>query len=104
LDIEVLKTFGQVAGLAGISIGVLLIVFRDILKKKIFANLTKSQSFRLIALMTVLTWSIAVLGIGAWVYSETQAKGPVTDTGIANSGNLTIKGDLNISRKGSDDK
>lgn len=70
MGFETLKMFGQVAGLAGLSLGVLLILFRDIIRKKIFPDLTKEHAYRLLRLIVILVWSIAVLGIGAWAYSN----------------------------------
>jgi flagellar basal body-associated protein FliL len=69
---EILKVVGQVAGLAGVALGVLLIVFREFLRKTIFANLTREQSFRLLKLLLLLTWSIAIVGIVAWVWVSTR--------------------------------
>ena len=62
---EILKVVGQVAGVAGVALGVLLLVFREFLRKTIFAKLTKEQSYKLLRLLLVLTWSAAVVGIGA---------------------------------------
>ncbi len=45
--LETLKQLGQVAGIGGIALGVLALVFRDIIRKNIFAGLTKRQSFEL---------------------------------------------------------
>jgi hypothetical protein len=94
MDIEVLKILGQVAGLAGVSLGVFLLIFRDIIGKKVFPTLTKSQAFRLFVLLSILTWSIAVFGIGAWLFAESRPTAPFGKTGISDK--LTIKGDVSI--------
>ncbi len=70
MDAEILKTVGQIAGIGGIALGVLLILFKEIVRKSIFPTLTKDQAYRLLRLIVVLTWSGAVAGIGAWVWGE----------------------------------
>jgi len=35
MNAELLKTLGQIAGIGGISLGVLFLIFRDIIQKKI---------------------------------------------------------------------
>jgi len=72
MDLNILKLFGQVAGIAGLSIGVVLLLFRDVIRKNVFSRLTREHSYRLLRLVIVLTWSIGVLGIFAWFYSNTQ--------------------------------
>jgi hypothetical protein len=81
---EVLKTVGQIAGIGGLALGVFLLLFRDIIRKNIFPQLGKAHAYRLLRLIAVLVWSVAVLGIGAWVWAET---GPsVTVTGGVGAG------------------
>jgi hypothetical protein len=72
MDLQILKTFGQIAGVAGLSLGVLLVVSRDIIRKRIFPNLTQEHAYRLLRLVVILVWSMAVLGIAAWAYSDHQ--------------------------------
>jgi hypothetical protein len=73
VDTGVLKIVGQVAGIGGIAFGVVLLVFRDVIRKNIFPTLTKEQSYRLIRLIVLLTFVIAALGILAWVYTSSAA-------------------------------
>lgn len=67
-----LKTVGQVAGIGGIALGVLLLVFRDVVRKNIFPGLAQVQAYRLIRLIVFLTFSIALAGIAAWVHVQRQ--------------------------------
>lgn len=69
---EILKTVGQIAGLGGIALGVLLILFREVIRKNIFPNVTKSHAYKLLRLIIVLAWSVAIVGIVAWVYVATK--------------------------------
>jgi hypothetical protein len=64
---EILKTVGQVAGIGGIGLGVLLLIFREVIRKNIFPNLTRGNSYRLLRLALVLVWSVALAGLAAWV-------------------------------------
>jgi len=72
MDSEILKTVGQLAGIGGIALGVFLLLFRDIVRKQIFPQLTRQQAFRLLRLIALFVWSVAVLGIGAWVWTEVR--------------------------------
>jgi hypothetical protein len=74
VEAEVLKTVGQVAGIGGIALGVLLLVFREVVRKQIFPQLTKQQAYRLLTTIVVLVWSVALFGIGAWIWTETSAR------------------------------
>jgi len=66
MDLETLKTVGQIAGIGGIALGVLLIVFREVIRKAIFPQLTRQQAYKLLRLIVILTFAIAALGLTAW--------------------------------------
>jgi Protein of unknown function (DUF4019) len=63
----------QVAGIGGIALGVLLLLFRDVIRKNMFPMLGQTQAYRLIKLILILTFTIAALGLGAWVYVHTKS-------------------------------
>jgi hypothetical protein len=65
---DALQALGQIAGIAGLSVGAALFVFRDIIRKQIFTTLTSIASYRLMRLLIVAAWSIAIVGIlvGYW--------------------------------------
>jgi hypothetical protein len=69
MEMELFRIFGGVAGLAGLAVGVILLLYKDILSKKIFASLTKKDSYRLLRNVAVLAWSVAMCGIIAWAWS-----------------------------------
>ena len=92
---QLLTKLGQVAGIGGVSLGVLLIIFRDVIRRNIFPRLGQDQAYRIIALVIVLTFSIAALGLGAWVYVETREHEkkivhafPTSDPGLVMKGHL----------------
>ncbi len=67
---ESIVSFGRIAGIAGISVGVLLVLFRDFIRKQIFSNLGPKHSFQILVIFLVLVWSVALAGIAAWVWGD----------------------------------
>lgn len=76
---ETLKLLGQVAGIGGIAIGTSLVIFREVIRKNIFPQLSKADAYRVIRLISVLVWSITIAGIIAWVATQV-VKAPDTQT------------------------
>lgn len=72
MNADLLKTLGQIAGIGGFALGVFLILFRDIIRKQIFPQLTKQHAFSLLRLIVILVWSFAVIGIAAWFWAERE--------------------------------
>jgi len=89
MEADLLKATAQAAGIGGIALGIVLLVFRDIIRKKIFPTLDRERGFQLLKLVALLTWSVALLGIAAWAWVETQQKGPEEST----PSNISIKAD-----------
>ena len=104
---DVLKTVGQIAGIGGLALGVFLLLFRDIIRKKIFPQLTKKDAYRLLRLISTFVFLIAALGIGAWVWTESEATVVVgdkieSDCSVVNTG--SVEGaKININCEKSDD-
>ena len=46
--VHVLEVVGKVAGLGGISLGVVLLIFREAIRKNIFPTLPADHAYRLI--------------------------------------------------------
>ncbi len=73
IDTDVLSGLGQIAGLAGLSIGLVLLIFRDAIRMKIFSpNIGRENSYQLMRQLLYLTWSIAVIGILVWGFLSYQ--------------------------------
>jgi len=70
MDTELIRVVGQIAGIGGLAIGALLLVFRDVIRKGIFPNLTREHDYKIIRLIIVLTFIIALAGIAAWVWVQ----------------------------------
>src|ERR1039457_4853277 len=69
---NVLRIVGQIAGIGGIALGIFLLLFREVIRKTIFPMLTRDQAYRLLRMVLIFVWSIAVLGIAAWNYVGTR--------------------------------
>jgi hypothetical protein len=72
MDWQILKNLGQIAGLAGLSLGILYLLFRDIIRRIIFKNLTPEHGYRLLRLIVIWVPIVTVLGLAAWAYSSRQ--------------------------------
>jgi hypothetical protein len=72
MDPKLFETLGKYAGLAGICIGLVLLVFLAILKKD-----STKENLSLLKQMMYLTFFIGVIGIAAWVI--VQPRTPAKD-------------------------
>ena len=68
---SLIETFGKVAGIGGLGLGVALLVFRDVIAKNIFPSLTREQSYQLLRMIIVLTFALGLSGIAAWAWTNT---------------------------------
>jgi hypothetical protein len=90
MEADILKAVGQIAGIGGLALGVFLLLFRDIIRKNIFPKMPAPEAYRLLRLITVAVWSIAVVGIGAWVFVSHGSGATVkADCGVAVGGNVS---------------
>jgi hypothetical protein len=69
MDVQVFRTLGGIAGLAGLAIGMILLLYREIVRKSIFPSLTRRDAYRLLRNIAILAWSVAMFGILCWVWS-----------------------------------
>lgn len=77
---QIIKTLGQIAGIGGISLGVSLSIFRELIRKSIFPKLKQDDAYRLLRLIAVLASTVAVAGLGAWTYVVTSPKQSAPDS------------------------
>ena len=61
---------GQIAGIAGITIGLVSTIFSLILKRRILPTLSSDQAFKILRLIVIFSFLIGVMGLGAWTYLE----------------------------------
>ncbi|MES2711252.1 MAG: hypothetical protein V4653_06690 [Pseudomonadota bacterium] len=91
-----LASLGQIAGIAGIAVGCLVLVFRSIIEQGLKGVSAKDRA-RVITLMAGGAFVIGVLGIGAWSFSASRAGTSVVtrgdeSPGVAAGGNVSIGG------------
>ncbi|MBN1886844.1 MAG: hypothetical protein JW850_02600 [Thermoflexales bacterium] len=64
---EVLRIVGTIAGIGGISLGIVLIIYRDFVRdfiqSRVFKTLSSGQATLLMGAVVVFTFSIAIIGI-----------------------------------------
>jgi len=60
---EFIKEWGIIAGIAGIALGVFMVIFKEIIRKNIFPVLTKKQSYTILIVIILLVWALAILSI-----------------------------------------
>jgi len=87
MDPAILKTVGEIAGIGGISLGVVLILFRDVIRKNIFPMLGVSEAYKLLRLIIVLAFLIGTLGLAAWVVTKHDAS-KTSFTSVTNIGTI----------------
>lgn len=68
-SVSLVREIGQIAGIGGLALGTLALIFREVIRKNVFPSLTKTHAFQILRLIIVLTFSVAALGIGAWVFA-----------------------------------
>ena len=83
MDVKVFEVLGKYAGLAGISIGLVLLVFRAVLKRNIYPKLNTQQAYALLRLLIILTFATGLIGIGSWTF-----------VAVETSSGQTIRGDV----------
>lgn len=85
MDLKPIKSAGQIAGIGGIAVVVLLYIFRDILSK----TLPPDFAFKLYCLMIVMVACVAIAGIASWTWVSLKRKSYTGElTGGVNKGLL----------------
>ena len=74
MNTNTIEIFGKIAGLAGLSLAVFLLLFRDFIRAKFLPTLQANDAYKLIRLFLVLTSLVAVFGISAWVYASENSR------------------------------
>lgn len=74
---DFIKDWGLIAGIGGIALGVFLILFREVIRKNIFPQLTKSQGFIVILSLLTLVSAIAAFSIYAYIHKIDPDPNPI---------------------------
>jgi hypothetical protein len=79
---ELFETAGKVAGLAGLCVVLVLLVFREVIQKALLSKLSPKDAYRFFRLLILSTSVVAVIGMILWV----------TPTIVVGDSNLIMKG------------
>ena len=75
MEPSLLKTLAQIAGIGGISLGVLLLLLRDINRKNIFPKFKNEQlAYRLLRPIVIAVGGLPIVGMGTWVQTNVFGK------------------------------
>jgi hypothetical protein len=96
MEAGLLETVGKVAGIGGIAVGVLLLLFRDIVRKNIFPKLAPKDAYRLLSQLTVFIFVVAIAGIAAWVFVEMQPEAVAPSAAVEAGQNVAADGNINV--------
>lgn len=58
-----IKEWGMIAGIAGIALGIFLVLFRELIRRIVFATLTKRQSYTIIIAFMLMVWSVSIYSV-----------------------------------------
>ena len=99
MDAGIFKTLGETAGLAGLAVGLILLLYREIVRKNVFPALSKRDAYRLLRAIAVLSWSVAIVGIASWVWSTSierrrQDVSRVTSSATQPEGETVVAGTI----------
>lgn len=77
MDSKLLQGLGKIAGLGGIAVGVVLLLFRDFLKQKFLPSqgLPPEQGYQILLAFLILTFGIGAVGVVAWIIGKTVSPG-----------------------------
>lgn len=74
MDYEFFKIAGAIAGIGGLALASVVYIFREVIRKQIFPQLTREQAYKLLNLIVVLIFIIGVLGIAAYLVVNWQSE------------------------------
>jgi hypothetical protein len=72
VSVSILTSLGQIAGLGGIALGTVMLLYRDVLRRRLLTRLSANHSFQILMLIIVLAWGIGVVGIAGWLAAPTS--------------------------------
>ncbi len=97
MEAQVIESVAKAAGIGGIAIGALMLVFRETLRKSIFPMMTREQGYKTIRMILVMVWTVALAGIAAWVWAGSRPPGEtLTTSGDGSPIVRDVNGSVNI--------
>lgn len=78
-----IENLARIAGIGGVAVGVLLILFREVLRRTVFSRISPDHSFQLLRLVVVFTGVVAIGGLATWAVvgrrnDEVEASGALS--------------------------
>src|SRR6185437_14537122 len=64
------NTLGKTAGIGGIAIGAIIVIFGEFLRRSIFPSLNTDQAYNILKLLLLLTFGIGVIGVTVWAHTQ----------------------------------
>jgi len=61
--LDPLGSLAKICGVAGVSLGIFFLLFKEIIRKKLFSTLTKNQSYQILRLIILCCFGVAALGL-----------------------------------------
>ncbi len=68
----------MVAGVAGMALGVFLTLFREVIRKRIFSQLTERQSYQVVLFFMLMVWLVAGFSIYQYFYGVEEVPATLT--------------------------
>jgi hypothetical protein len=89
MEADLFKTLRQVTGIGRIALGVALPLLRDVINSHLALRLGRVQAIRLLRLLTVLVWSMGVIGVPLWaIPTDRGATQLVARAGVGSAGQI----------------
>ena len=93
MNTEILETVGKIGGVGGIALGIFFLLFRKLIQQSLFQKFSATQASRFITLLSILVWSIAITGLGAWTWVKTNTHTELITTidvqnGVSSGGSI----------------
>ncbi|HEV7321690.1 MAG TPA: hypothetical protein VGO04_24060 [Ensifer sp.] len=85
---EQLSELGKVAGVAGVALGIFVLIARNLIESKLANRVSPREARRFLTTILVATSIVALVGIGSWVF---VALTPFQSVEIVGDDNTTIQ-------------
>jgi len=101
MDASLFEVLGKYAGLAGLSVGLLLVLINGLLKLNIFTKITPEKTYSFLRQLMYLTFAIGIVGIIAWLAINVKKQASTSITGrVADSSTKQAIDDAEITLSG----
>lgn len=67
---SVLKTVGAVAGIGGIAIAVLMLIYRELIRSNLLSIIQPDHAAAIIAAIVILTFFVEIFGVYCWLVNS----------------------------------